>query len=505
MERTQRRCLAAVFGVGLVLPFRAGAADDCTRQCRREAVQCVATRCAGFSGDQRRGCRETCRGLTGCARMRTLAYVVAECRTTPQGMTGSQRLMIRRGNCPPTTVMEFPFDLPIPDIDLCRLWGESRIGIASVLAGGFQRLVVSPDGRAAVFEITDDVALIPPTPLPPALEGIYWVKADGTGLRRLAPASRHPRWVAVPNPESPLLGLSPTIHIQARISPDGRFLAYTDLGPGPDGEEAPQVFVLDVATGARKQLTSLAKPVATSALGGPGLACCTFMTNTSISFWYTPSSAPSRQFVINSDGSGVREVPSGTAIPGAELVETFRVVGTRRVAPTDLLTADGSRELAVVFANGRLLQLTNFHRPDLFWQEVSPNGHRIFFVMSADPFGSNPSENCQIFSIGVWGTGLKQLTRFREAEHAIGGCGLWLRRGGGCKMYLVFLDPKTAELVFYSTCDPFGANLAGAQLFAMRSDGSHLRQLTSTRGLVVHDDGSVTTELPGPYWYTSRW
>jgi hypothetical protein len=49
-----------------------------------------------------------------------------------------------------------------------------------------------------------------------------------------------------------------------------------------------------------------------------------------------------------------------------------------------------------------------------------------------------------------------------------------------------------------------GTNPNGGQVFAMRPDGSRLRQLTDTRGLVVGADGSVTANLPGPWAYSSR-
>ena len=52
---------------------------------------------------------------------------------------------------------------------------------------------------------------------------------------------------------------------------------------------------------------------------------------------------------------------------------------------------------------------------------------------------------------------------------------------------------------FYSDCDPFGTNPNGSQVFAMRWDGSGLRQLTHTRGTTTATDGSVVeVEVPGP-------
>src|SRR4029450_7324971 len=41
------------------------------------------------------------------------------------------------------------------------------------------------------------------------------------------------------------------------ISPSGRTLAYTDLGARPDGQDAPEIYLLHLDTGERTQLTHL--------------------------------------------------------------------------------------------------------------------------------------------------------------------------------------------------------------------------------------------------------
>lgn len=64
-------------------------------------------------------------------------------------------------------------------------------------------------------------------------------------------------------------------------------------------------------------------------------------------------------------------------------------------------------------------------------------------------------------------------------------------------------DLATTDTIgFYSSCDPFGTNPNGGQLFAMRSDGSGLRQLTATHGTRVLPDGNLTVQLPGPFAYS---
>src|SRR5262249_37482148 len=140
----------------------------------------------------RHDCLETCRGIGGCAPIRTLAYVVAQCRTDSGGLfSGRQALEIRRGDCDPVVVTGGGAE-PRPDpLGLCRGYGQARVGPLSVLVGGFQRLGVSPDGKAVVFEVSSDVAFIPPrAPAPPERQGFFFVRADGSGLHRLGPASR---------------------------------------------------------------------------------------------------------------------------------------------------------------------------------------------------------------------------------------------------------------------------------------------------------------------------
>ena len=72
------------------------------------------------------------------------------------------------------------------------------------------------------------------------------------------------------------------------FSPSGRRIAYTDLGPGPAGEEAVQIVILDLATGQRT-MTSLPSG-STPPPAGPGaspyfLTCCpAFIDNETVLF-----------------------------------------------------------------------------------------------------------------------------------------------------------------------------------------------------------------------------
>jgi hypothetical protein len=55
----------------------------------------------------------------------------------------------------------------------------------------------------------------------------------------------------------------------------------------------------------------------------------------------------------------------------------------------------------------------------------------------------------------------------------------------------------TRTVVFDSSCDPFGANPAGHQAFAMRPDGSGLRQLTAAPGFAEEASGAVAADHVG--------
>src|SRR5262249_46410637 len=100
----------------------------------------------------------------------------------------------------------------------------------------------------------------------------------------------------------------------------------------------------------------------------------------------------------------------------------------------------------------------------------------------------------------VLGSYLRQLTHFGTSRSGFTessvddqkysqGC----HTGPACTIRGGAHDPVRHMHVFYSTCDPVGANPFGGQIFAMRPDGSKLRQLTAVRGVGggVTDDGRV--------------
>src|SRR5438132_13915664 len=90
----------------------------------------------------------------------------------------------------------------------------------------FQRLAVLPDGSGVVFEVTSQFSTSPtPTAELSPEDGIFFVRADGSGLRRLGPASRWPTFVVFADPTSPS-GLAFVDNGEFfPVSPDGRTVA----------------------------------------------------------------------------------------------------------------------------------------------------------------------------------------------------------------------------------------------------------------------------------------
>jgi dipeptidyl aminopeptidase/acylaminoacyl peptidase len=233
-------------------------------------------------------------------------------------------------------------------LGLCRLYGEGRFGYDSVVAGVLQRLGVETDGSRVAFEVTDDLSFFPFSAVPPEAEGMFVVQADGSGLRRIGPASREPSFRIVPAASSPV-GFSVTVANSLPFSPDGRRVAFTDLGPGADGEETAPIWVLDLEAGERTQVTSL--PAASSSNPAVPVTCCPFFEDDQTILFSTyadPSGlnpdGTFRVFRVRIDGTGLRVFPAPVAVPGSQVVPTFRTTGLgRSIIESDLYARDGCR------------------------------------------------------------------------------------------------------------------------------------------------------------------
>jgi len=510
------RAALSVLLVFLVCPAvpRALAGPSCAQGCKEDVAACRRAECAGLHDTARRACVARCRGMHGCAAIRTLAYVVTECRQDARGYSARQALRVQRGNCEPVTVAELQTPAPMRDPfepGRCRRFGEPRAGYRSVFVGAFVRLGVSPDGSVVVFELTDDFSEWPAAFPPPLQEGLYRVGADGRGLRRLGAPSR-----AASHGLGVRGGRTSTFDVLYRFSPDSRTIVFTDRGPGPAGEDAIQIATLDLTTGRRTQVTRL--PAAEGPFGGgwPVTTSPRFANRDTIvfrTFADIDGEHPGGGwFRIHTDGTGLEAAAAPVAIPGSRVRPTFDVAGggTNLVAielpgrGLDFFGLGGEPIREIFLLDGtNLLQLTNFHRADTGdgGKLLDRRARRGYFVASADPFGQNPSENCQLFSIGTLGTALRQLTHFHEVDRGFTGCGYTVLPG--CAIGPIFHDQLTKRIVFHSACAPFGTGIFGGQVFSIRPDGTGLRQLTAMRGLVSEADGAVSAELPGPVAYSA--
>jgi hypothetical protein len=446
----------------------------------------------------------------------TLAYVETECRDSKEGFFETQALRIRPGEREPVTVFETPGVGPTGTFVLCRAVTQHRYGGGSVTREAFQAVAVSPDGASVVFDVSDEFSVNPPLPLNLRAEqkGIFWVRADGTGLRRLGPPSRA-RFFDVT--QSGAVAES-SGRLNLIFSPDSRTIAFVDKAPDADGHESDQVVTVDVATGTRTQVTHLppAVPPAGYSANAPTVANPRFLDERTIGFFSSANPDGLNpegiylQMTAKTDGSGLEvPLPIPVALPGGTIDLRFVITGDRPQAMIVIVPGKPTNdppvwpqiwEIFVVDEGKNILQLTNFRRGDTWSTLADVDGEHVYFTASADPLGSNPSGNCQMFSIDRLGNHLRQLTNFRETEHAVAGCS---GQGGrrGCFVATVWQDPRSRTLIFNSSCDPLGTNPNGGQIFAMQPDGSGLRQLTDSRGLVKEADGTYSGELPGPWAY----
>lgn len=450
-------------------------------------------------------------GRDGPAQVSTFVYVTAHCREgKPGSFSGSEALWVRQGDRVPVKVYEASSIGQPPYDGLCRLWGESGLGGNQVFVSAIQRWGISPDSSLVLFELTDDFSIFTHV-MPDEQKGIYAVRADGSGLRKIAPASRDSMfridWPCKLDPQCP--HVSSTIFAGFSFSADGRRVVYTDVGMSETGEMAPEIFTLAVSGGEPRQITDL-----------PPLPLCDDPSQTApncVQPWVLPISpwgflnertiafnvgggrlvAGGGIFTerLNADGGpdGAPQAVPLVPLPGGTLVPVFEITGEPSALFGEFPPANGGdviREVFLVEPRGdpsgepRVLQLTNYRRSDTFAPSMSLDRQRVFFISSADPLGTNPQQLRQWFSVDRLGGGLRQVTA--------------LERLGGrdCTILNGDVDAVTGVSWFQANCDPLGTNPMGLQVpFAVRPDGTGLRQLLQTRGLITEPDGTVDVDL----------
>jgi hypothetical protein len=420
---------------------------------------------------------------------------------------GGQKLQIRRGDCDPVTVMSVngPAEQDDPG-RLCELVATNRAGFGSVIAGVFQRLGVTPDGSGVVFEVNNHSQLIfPRTPLADEQQGFFYVRADGSGLRRLGPPSGYPAFRITSNFDAIYQTYLP-------FSPSGRLVAYTDV----DGNGAPQIYTLDLVTEQLTQVTRLS-PSPSSQFGEFfSVSGQVFLDEHTIQFLVEPEDTIN---TIRTDGTGslsaapllpeslesVATKAGPAKIAVAQPVGRVIDLGLRAQQAENASQCNYQHPVETFRIVGRsFFQLTNFGRCDT--SSISPGwlngpfvGKGRVLLTASKPSSANPFENCQLFSIGPWAGGLRQLTNFNEGKCALYGCSWY--QSPGCGITDAYQDTVTNWIVFYSSCHPFDPNFVGSAVFAMRPDGGRLRQVTRTAG-VHHFGNEVDVEIPGPIAYS---
>jgi hypothetical protein len=445
----------------------------------------------------------------------TLAYAVSECRQEKGGeaFLTRQVLYVRQGDGEPRPVMEFGEVGPKLNNILCYgEFGLPRLGLGSTALWPLQRLGVSRDGSLVVFEVTDDFSLFSRSQVPTEQKGIYVVHADGSGLRRLGPASRAPCFTPTSFP------------CFFPFSPNGRTVTFTDLDSALPQLDAPQVFTLDVVTGEPYfQLTHL--PAATPPTGYLASFTPEFLDAESITFrsYANPSTdghpnganpdGVATNFTVKTDGTGLEPVPV-IVLPGGGIIPNFTITSAEPLATGIVVPGekpvngpgtfgDVVGEIFTFASNpSQVLQLTNFRRSDTYYAKLTADLQRVVFLASADPLGSNPAYHCEVFSIDRLGSDLRQLTNIGEGLPW--NCDYFGLNPRTCSSTELLIDPVTGWVTFYSSCNPFGSNPYGSQIFTMRPDGTGLRQLTATRGMTRDADGTLTFELPGPWAVPAR-
>ena len=271
-------------------------------------------------------------------------------------------------------------------------------------------------------------------------------------------------------------------------------------------------MTIDPRSGARRQVTTFTKSQVGIAPNGLSLDAF-FLDDDQIGGLVYDSTVGTRIFRVRRDGADFQyiDVEAPAAIPGATLVQSFRVSGplsdvvVLRLDETADRPSPGPVQEIFVRDGKNLLQLTRIGRSDTQFPFRLRDRNHIVFAASGDPVNRNASNTCQLFNVDGFAGRLRQLTRF-DGGPAAAGCGgsnVLQQSAEGCTVAeaLDVQDPATGAIVFDSSCRAFESSALSQQVYAIRPDGSGFRQLTSYRGMTTDVDGSVSVELPGPVSY----
>ena len=432
---------------------------------------------------------------------------------------------------------------------ICNRFGDSRSGGGAAFAAPMNRVVIAPDGARVSFHISDDdlplnraikdiLGVDLNIRLPEgALEGFFVVDSDGANLRWLGNKVRVPASQLVPYGVTDLSNIGR--NDQGSFisgSPNGRLVTFVDVDtePGSPGDGSLQVMTLDLDTGRRTQLTDLQIAPCQPSDGDLEIAAPSFVDDDTVGFgWVTPKSASSpcrladnnyrlQLCTVQTDGQHLAcaDAPTFNGLPVR--LNPQITFSARRGFPFMLgsgATGDVARPIAfeIYSQRGRdILQLTSFGHGDTNLRYF--DRQRAYFSTSANPkrIKKNPLERCELFSIGLHGEGLRQVTHFNYEANGTPkdgndkGPGCVFTGESGCAMGTTYRDRFSRTVIFESNCDLFDAQTFGENVFAMRPDGSGIRQVTHTAGCVgdcrpgAPRVGFTDVELPGFLSYTGQ-
>jgi hypothetical protein len=285
-------------------------------------------------------------------------------------------------------------------------------------------------------------------------------------------------------------------------------------------------MLLDVRTGKRTQVTDLVTPTCRPTVGSLEVFYPLFVDERTIRFSRNVAKSDTdpcelgkdnyviEQCTVRTNGSRLRCTPTpifnGLPIQTGE--PELAIQGKHvSLVTVDVAPAEGARQaITEIFAKrGRQIsQLTHLGSSDTRPRSLTRNERLVLFTTAANPFGTNPGNRCELFSMNIRGGGMKQVTNFNHdpaipADQIKNGKGCSTGGDFGCTIGKVLLDPRTKALVFMSNCDLLGTGVSGEQAFAMWPDGSGLTQITHAAGCrgVCKVDPLTTlptsVELPG--------
>lgn len=270
----------------------------------------------------------------------------------------------------------------------------------------------------------------------------------------------------------------PGIAGEVTVSDDGTWLAFTSTGdmlPEANIDHSTELFVIRTDGSGLAQLTNV--PTAArgecywSKISGSGNRIV-FAATANLTAQNPQNN--SELFIVDRDGKNLKQLTPGGA-RRADRIDEFAVsddgariafISQRNYLGTN---SDGSTELFVVNADGTgLRQLTSITTSFVHFCDLSGNGAKIFFQSSADHGLPTLFGGANMFVINWDGTGLRRLT---DLPFSLWGFNVSATDDGT----MVYFQNS---MQFPPAINPDG----GMELWRVRADGTGLQQLTSTDG-----------------------